>query len=188
MGNIGMSDCKQHTFVGADNLAIEADVYGDETGRSILFAHGGGQTRHAWRKSAQLLVAAGFQSICIDLRGHGQSDWSPDADYSIESFAGDLLCICDQLEQKPALVGASLGGIAAMIAAGELRPDVFSAVVFVDVTPHMEPAGVEKIVGFMSEHLVEGFASLEDAAEVIASYLPNRPKPKDLSGLKKISR
>ena len=121
----------------------------------------------------------------MDLRGHGDSGWCPNGDYRIEAFAEDLIRVSKTLEIPPALVGASLGGIAAMIAAGELHPGVFSAVVFVDVTPHMEISGIEKIIGFMTGHLDRGFGSLDEAAEAISSYLPHRPKPKDFSGLEK---
>ena len=172
-------------YAGYNGLKIVADIYGEHDSPPILFAHGGGQTRHAWRRTGTLLAKSGFQSICLDLRGHGESSWCPEGDYRIEAFAEDLVHICEKLGSAPVLVGASLGGISAMVAAGELEPGLFSAIVFVDVTPHMEMTGVEKIVGFMSAHLDEGFGSLEEVANVISAYLPHRPQPKDLSGLEK---
>ena len=176
---------KPITYSGFNGLTIAADVFGENASRPILFAHGGGQTRHAWRMTGKRLAEAGFQSICLDLRGHGESSWCPEGDYRIEAFAEDLVCICAELESAPVLVGASLGGISAMVAAGELYPGLFSSIIFVDVTPNMEMSGVEKIIGFMSEHLAEGFGSLEEAADAIAAYLPHRPRPKSLNGLAK---
>ena len=176
---------RQTSFLGVDELPLMADLFGRNSSRPVVFAHGGGQTRHAWRKTGGRLATLDFQSVCIDLRGHGDSGWCPNGDYRIEAFAEDLIRVSQTLETPPALVGASLGGIAAMVAAGELHPGVFSAVVFVDVTPHMEMSGIEKIVGFMTEHVDQGFESLSEAAEVISSYLPHRPKPKNLSGLEK---
>jgi pimeloyl-ACP methyl ester carboxylesterase len=170
---------------GYNGISIAADVYGEQGQPPIVFAHGGGQTRHAWRNSAKLLAGAGFQSVCVDLRGHGESDWCPQGDYRIEAFAEDLVNICGEIGSPPILVGASLGGISAMVAAGELSAGLFRAIVFVDVTPHMETSGVEKIIGFMSEHLDEGFGSLDEAADAIAAYLPHRSKPKNLDGLAK---
>ena len=160
-------------------------MFGEDANPTVLFAHGGGQTRHAWRRSGKLLAEAGFHSICLDLRGHGESSWCPQGDYRIEAFAQDLVCICTRLESPPVLVGASLGGVSAMVAAGELHPGLFSAIVLVDVTPHTEMSGVEKILGFMTEHVEEGFASIEDAADAISAYLPHRPKPQNLNGLAK---
>ncbi|MBZ4276289.1 lysophospholipase, partial [Mycobacterium tuberculosis] len=44
---------------------------------TVLFAHGFGQTRHAWTATAQSLAAAGYQTLAYDARGHGDSDWNP---------------------------------------------------------------------------------------------------------------
>jgi pimeloyl-ACP methyl ester carboxylesterase len=71
-----------------------------------------------------------------------------------------------------------------LLAEGELAPGTASAVVLVDVGPRLEPEGVTRIVSFMSAR-PEGFASLADAADSIAAYLPNRPRPTDLGGLAK---
>ena len=55
----------------------------------------------------------------------------------------------------------------------------------VDITPRMDPDGVAKVQGFMGERMAEGFATLEEAAEAIASYLPHRKRPTSLDGLRK---
>ena len=60
-----------------------------------------------------------------------------------------------------------------------------SHLVLVDVTPSMNAAGVDTIKSFMADRMDEGFASLEEAADAVARYLPHRPRPKDVSGLKK---
>jgi pimeloyl-ACP methyl ester carboxylesterase len=62
---------------------------------------------------------------------------------------------------------------------------VASAVVLVDITPTVERAGVERIVNFMRARMDEGFATLDDAADYVASYLPDRPRPKSTAGLEK---
>ena len=89
------------------------------------------------------------------------------------------------LDGPPALIGASLGGIAGMLAEAVLAPGTFSSLTLVDIIPRSDPAGVAKIMGFMGAHLEHGFHSLEAAADSIAAYLPHRPRPKDLSGLRK---
>jgi pimeloyl-ACP methyl ester carboxylesterase len=66
-----------------------------------------------------------------------------------------------------------------------LSRDAFESVTLVDIAPNMDAAGVTKVVGFMGAHVHEGFDSLEQAADVIATYLPHRPRPKDLEGLRK---
>ena len=165
-------------------LRIVGDAYGDPTAPPVLLLHGGGQTRHAWGGTAAALAAQGRHAISIDLRGHGDSGWDPDADYSVDAFARDLSAIGRQLRAKPAVVGASLGGLAALIAQGEHAEPPASAVVLVDIAPRVDPAGVERIIGFMTAY-PDGFATLEEAADAVAGYVPHRPRPRDLNGLRK---
>src|SRR3546814_14592435 len=79
------------------------------------------------------------------------------------------------MASKPALIGASLGGLAGVVAEGKCAPGSFGSLTLVDVTPQMEPSGVARVVGFMAAHARDGFASVEEAAQVIADYLPHRP-------------
>ena len=71
-----------------------------------------------------------------------------------------------------------------MLAASE-RPDAFGAVVLVDITPRMEQSGVDRILSFMGERSAAGFASVEEAADAIARYMPGRPRPSTNDGLAK---
>jgi hypothetical protein len=57
--------------------------------------------------------------------------------------------------------------------------------VLVDITPRVDQTGVAKVLGFMRAHAKEGFASIADAAQAVADYLPQRPRPKSNEGLKK---
>jgi len=165
-------------------LRLAGDAYGDPSARPVLLLHGGGQTRHAWGGTAAALAAQGRHAVSIDLRGHGDSGWDPGADYSVDAFARDLSAVARQLESKPAVVGASLGGLAALIAQGEHAEPPASAVVLVDIAPRVDPAGVERIIGFMTGY-PDGFATLEEAADAVAGYVPHRPRPRDLNGLRK---
>ena len=166
----------------AGGLTLAADVAGPRGAPTVILGHGGGQTRHSWDKAEQQLAAAGYFAINYDLRGHGDSDWSTDGDYSLEARADDLAAVAAQGSRPFALVGASLGGITAMVAASRgLDP---AARVLVDIVPKMSQKGVERITSFMTAN-PNGFASLDDAADAISAYYPDRPRPKDLSGLRK---
>jgi pimeloyl-ACP methyl ester carboxylesterase len=167
-----------------DGVTIVADAYGNPDARPILFAHGGGQTRHSWGQTAQTLAQKGWYALAYDHRGHGDSGWSPDNTYRLQHFASDQKAIAQQLAQPPVVVGASLGGLAAMLAQGESDTAIFAAVVLVDITPRMNQAGALNIIGFMAERTDEGFVSLEEAADIIAAYT-DRPRRNDLSGLAK---
>jgi pimeloyl-ACP methyl ester carboxylesterase len=171
---------------GADGLALAADVDGPEDGPPVVLLHGGGQTRHSWSGTREALAQTGWRAWSFDLRGHGDSEWSPDGDYSMDAFAGDVLAIAASLPRPPILVGASLGGLASLVAVSE-APDqlaVARAVVLVDVAHRVEVGGRERIGAFMTQ-APDGFASLDEAADAIAAYNPHRPRPTDLSGLAK---
>ncbi|MCZ8321474.1 MAG: alpha/beta hydrolase [Novosphingobium sp.] len=166
----------------AGGLTLAADIAGPRGAPTVVLGHGGGQTRHSWDKAEQQLANAGYFAVNYDLRGHGDSDWSTDGDYSLETRADDLAAVAAQGSRPFALVGATLGGITAMVAASRgLDP---AALVLVDIVPKMSPKGVAKITAFMTAN-PDGFASLDDAADAISAYYPDRPRPKDLSGLKK---
>lgn len=172
------------TFTGHGGLKLAADSYGTPGNPSVLFAHGGGQTRHAWGGTAKMLADRGWHAVCLDLRGHGDSGWCPDANYSIDAYAEDLRIVARSFTKPPVAVGASLGGSSSLIAEGEQNGS-FTAIVLVDITPRIEEAGVEKIQNFMRANMEAGFANLDEAADSIAKYLPHRTKPKDTSGLAK---
>jgi pimeloyl-ACP methyl ester carboxylesterase len=227
----------------ARGLELAADAYGPDDGPPVLLFPGGGQTRHSWGATARLLGDKGWRATTVDLRGHGDSDWAPDGDYSLDAFAGDVRTVARATRRAhgrtPALVGASLGGVASLVAiaeaedadadpeaepggeapgperpgaggaesgkcsvearaarseaaragsmprrAGAQRRPVARALVLVDVAPRLEPEGVARIGEFMLGHL-DGFADLEEVADAVAAYNPHRPRPSDLSGLRK---
>jgi pimeloyl-ACP methyl ester carboxylesterase len=176
------SDFRRLELTGHGGVRLVADAYGQESAPPVLLLHGGGQTRHAWGATASKLAAAGFHAVTLDLRGHGESQWASDGDYGIETFAADIFAVAGTLAARPALVGASLGGIASMIC--EHEHPLATAVVLVDITPKMDPDGVQRIVGFMNAH-PEGFATIDEAADAISEYLPHRPRRRDTSGLAK---
>lgn len=151
----------------------------------ILMLHGGAQTRHAWTRAARRLSSEGYRVTAMDARGHGDSDWDPEGDYDIHRLSADLeAIIADRFpERRPVIVGASLGGMTAMLSLGS-GEDVARALVLVDVTPKLEAKGVERIGAFMRSGF-NGFASLEEAAEAISAYQPQRKRPTNVEGLRK---
>jgi non-heme chloroperoxidase len=172
------------TYRTPEGIVLVAEAHGDPTAPPVVLLHGGGQTRYAWGGTAAALAAAGRHVINLDLRGHGDSGWAPDGNYSLEAFVRDLVLVARELPSPPALVGASLGGLASLLTAGEIAPELVSALVLVDIAPRMDPVGVERIISFMSGN-PDGFTTLEEAADAIAGYLPHRPRPTDLRGLQK---
>ncbi len=172
-------------FLTRDGLQLSADVAGNGRRGTVMLAHGGGQTRHSWASTATRLAERGWKTVSLDLRGHGESDWAPDGDYQHTRFAEDLVAVADAMPDTPALIGASLGGLAGLTVETVIAPGTFRSLTLVDIVPRSDPAGVSKIMGFMGANLESGFDNLEQAADSIAAYLPHRPRPKDLSGLSK---
>ena len=172
-------------FKGHQDIKIAADVWGSNNQELVILLHGGGQTRHAWGDTGKKLAEAGYHSVALDLRGHGDSEWHADGDYSIRAYKDDLVSIINEIGKPARLVGASLGGMASLLLAGdEINSDLCTALIMVDIGIYPDPVGSDRIVSFMLSG-EGGFNSLEDVAKSISDYLPHRKKPKDLEGLKK---
>ncbi|WP_276026105.1 alpha/beta fold hydrolase [Mycolicibacterium murale] len=172
-------------FAGADGLTLVADEWNRGTpGQSILLLHGGGQNRHSWKKTGQILADKGFHVVAVDTRGHGDSDRSPDADYAVESLAADVHALIEAVGPPVVLIGASMGGLTGILVASQAGPQGVAKLVLVDVVPRFEKSGSARIRDFMFNH-VHGFDSLEEAADAVADYLPHRTRPRNPEGLKK---
>ncbi len=180
-------DVEHTVYSGFEGVRLAADVRGDPDAWPVLFLHGGGQTRHAWGSAAATVAREGWRTVTMDLRGHGESDWAPNGDYSFTAFGSDCLAVVDQLGRPPVLIGASLGGMSAMLAEGTSDRTVSSGLVLVDITPKTNPKGIQRINSFMRSGL-GGFATLDEAAAAIAAYTPHRKRPVNAEGLKKVLR
>jgi pimeloyl-ACP methyl ester carboxylesterase len=166
-------------------LRLAADAAGEPNAPTLLFLHGSGQTRQSWGRALEEAARRGYRALSLDLRGHGDSDWAPDGNYALESFAADVRQAIEHMGTEPILVGASLGGIVGMlIAAAPSPPPPLRALVLVDITPRVEMNGAKEVTAFM-DSAPNGFASLEEAADAVAAYLPHRPRPKDTRGLQR---
>lgn len=171
-------------FKTASGVTLAGEAWGPLSAVPVLFLHGGGQTRHSWKQTAQQVASrGGYRAITVDLRGHGESDYAQNGDYRLDRFVDDIADVVSYLSQVPVFVGASLGGIIALLLVGE-RGVSASGVVLVDAAPRVEVAGVERILSFMQSHQ-NGFDSLEEAAAAVENYLPHRKRPLDISGLEK---
>jgi pimeloyl-ACP methyl ester carboxylesterase len=168
-------------FAGHE-LEIVADEAGPAGATPVILLHGGGQTRGAWGGAVREGARRGFHMISADLRGHGESGWSAAADYSMTAHAADVAAIARELDRPPFVVGASLGGMTGLAYAAAGHP--LAGLVLVDIAPTVNTAGTDKILAFMHS-APDGFASVDEAADAVAAYLPHRPRPKDTSGLMK---
>jgi pimeloyl-ACP methyl ester carboxylesterase len=177
-------------FSGAGGLTLVADEWlgrsggGTDDRPTILMLHGGGQNRHSWKSTGQILADTGFHVVALDSRGHGDSAWAPDADYDVDTMTADVMKVLDAIGRPVILIGASMGGLTGILVADQAGPDRVTRLVLVDVVPRFEKNGSARIRDFMFSGL-HGFGSLEEAADAVAAYLPHRTKPRSPAGLKK---
>jgi len=134
---------------------------------TVLLLHGGGQRRHSWQMTGQRLTRHGWNAIAMDARGHGDSDWSPSGDYSSDALVGDLVTIIAGIGEPVVLVGASMGGMTALLGEGE-RGGLARGLVLVDIVPRIEPDGVRRIHDFMT-------ASPKDSVRSKKPLMPSLP-------------
>jgi len=156
----------------------------------VILSHGGGQTRRSWRGAAERLHDLGFETISLDLRGHGDSGWPEAEGYHSDRFADDLIEVARRYGRgrKVGLVGASFGGMMSLFAGGRgtaaAREANISAIVLVDVVPQPEVAGAMRIRDFMLANSETGFATLKEASDAIADFR-GTPRTGATAGLEK---
>lgn len=175
----------RRTELRGDGVLLAADLWEPAHDRkgTVLLLHGGGQTRHSWQRTGARLAEQGWRAYTIDARGHGDSEWPDDGDYSYEANARDIRAVVDEVGESPILVGASMGGMASLVAQGD-DPGLARALVLVDITPKSEPEGLAKITAFMEAGL-SGFDTLQDALDAVVAYNPHRTRPPRIEGLRK---
>jgi pimeloyl-ACP methyl ester carboxylesterase len=147
----------------------------------VLLLHGGGQTRHSWARTSRLLASAGWRAVATDCRGHGDSSWDTAGDYTTAAMARDIQAVIRQVGDSPVLMGASMGGTAALVAEGEFAP-LSRGANLADVVPRLAVEGLRRIAAFMSAGSA-GYATLDDVADALAALSPGRarrPRPESI--------
>jgi pimeloyl-ACP methyl ester carboxylesterase len=186
-GRANMADAEDPTkpepfeVATGDDILIRGEVSGPRAGPPAILLHGGGQSRSAWRGAARRLAEAGYRAAAMDLRGHGDSDWSPGKHYSFDDYAYDLARTIDALGAPAVLVGASLGGHVSVVMAAR-HPDKVRALALADVTPWIDEGEIGSVMRAAMRRMGQGVASLEEAAQLVADLRGGEPR-RDLSGL-----
>jgi non-heme chloroperoxidase len=122
--------------------------------------------------------------VNYDARGHGDSAWDPEGDYTIDAMKQDLLAVIAMLPRPPVLIGASMGGSTSLVTVGESEAPVARGLVLVDIVPKPDSVGIERIQAFMMGN-PEGFETLDDAYRAVAAYNPHRQASSSPGGLRK---
>lgn len=158
--------------VHANGLNFHYLDWGNADEPPLVLLHGTGQTCHTWDLFAAAM-APHFHVLAFDQRGHGDSDWAPDKDYSRKLMASDIAAFTSALGlDRFFLIGMSMGGANSLVFTAN-HPERVEALVVVDIGPRVEAQGVRHIRDFMTTY--REFDSLDAAAEVIHRFNPRRP-------------
>lgn len=123
-----------------------------EAGRPpLLLLHGGNQSAHSW-DLVSLHLADRYRVLAPDQRGHGDSEWSRECDYSVGALARDAAAFLrDRRAERPIVFGHSMGGMVALLLA-KLQPEIPRALVIVDVGPELSSRGTDAIRDFVQRN------------------------------------
>lgn len=162
----------QSRTVQANGLRFHYLEWGQEGRPTLLLLHGFAQTCHSWDFVA-LALCDRYRVIALDQRGHGDSQWAPDADYSLEAYVTDLEAVAEALDLRDfALVGLSMGGRNALTYAAH-HGRRLRALVLVDSAPEMQRPGTQRIRRFVQAE--DELDSIEDFVRRAHQYNPLRP-------------
>lgn len=133
--------------VAVGDLKLHYQEWGDPARPTILMVHGFGVSGHMFDEFADRAQSR-FHLIALDQRGHGDSDWASDGDYSRDAFVNDIEGFRQALGLESfTLVGHSMGGLNS-VAYAVKHPERVKALVLVDVGPESAKEGVDNIVRF----------------------------------------
>jgi esterase len=147
-------------FLSVRGLQLHYLDWGNHGAPPVVCVHGYTSSAQAFNAPARHLCQR-FHVIAPDVRGHGESAWSPDGAYQYRDQAADLAAIADQLGlERFSLIGTSMGGIIAMTYA-EAQPERLAHLIINDIGPDAE-TGSQRITQMVGSRPDE-FATLEDA-------------------------
>lgn len=140
-------------------------------GVPMLLLHGFGNEAHIWDDFAPV-VAPHYRTLALDHRGHGQSDWDPEARYEIDALVDDVESVTAALGiERMVLVGHSLGGRVSTVFAGR-HPARLAGLVIVDIGPEVDARGSLRIRQDVESNLSPVFASVEEYARALSLSYP----------------
>ncbi len=158
--------------IDAGGLRFHLTERGPGGGRPMLCLHGVTQTAHSWDEFAGAAAANGYRVLCLDQRGHGDSDWAGDGNYSREAQADDAEAVIRTLGlEQPVVVAMSMGGLNAMTWASR-QPCPAAALVLVDISPEVRVEGVGEIRDFIQANDV--LPSFDEFVERAHAFNPRR--------------
>jgi pimeloyl-ACP methyl ester carboxylesterase len=138
---------------------------------TIVFLHGGALNAHTWDLCC-LALRDDYHCVALDQRGHGDTDWAPEGDYSVSASLADTKGFVDHLNlDRFILVGMSLGAINSL-AFAIAHPERLSHLVIIDAGPEMRRPGSSRIRDFVTE--VQQAVTIDAIIEKALKFNPRR--------------
>ena len=157
--------------VVVDGMRLHYLDWGSTEKPAILFLHGGALTAHTWDLCC-LALREDYRCLALDQRGHGDSDWASDGDYSIAAQVADVRGFIDHLKlERFVLAGMSMGAINALAYAIN-HSERLSHLVIIDAGPEMRRPGSSRIRDFVND--VADAVSIEAIIERALEFNPRR--------------
>jgi len=175
--DLGISHAQKIRYVSTNVIARHQRFHllewGDPASPTLLLLHGGNQSAHSW-DLVSLHLADRFHILALDQRGHGDSEWARDADYSSNAMAADACAVLETLGvASVTVIGHSMGGMNTMRLAVE-EPRRADRLVLVDVGPELSDQGTKSIRNFVTEN--REFDDLEHFIQSVQKYDPYRSR------------
>lgn len=166
-----MSYDYQDGWIVLDGLRFHYTEWGSPAKPTLLMLHGLNVQCHTWDPFAQRL-AKDYHVLCLDLRGHGDSDWARTG-YRVRQFANDVHKFIDAMGTGPLhLVGHSNGVRVGIAVAGE-RPEMVRSLALSDAGPANSPSGAVAMRDFITETTnLRGFRNEDEARAFYLGYHP----------------
>ena len=140
---------------------------------TIVLLHGGHQSCNSW-DLVSLHLAQKYRVLALDQRGHGDSEWARDWDYSNNTMALDAEAFIRAIGlEKPIVMAHSRGGRKSMLLARN-APGIMRGLAIVDVGPEVSERGRKVISSFVREN--QEFDDLEHFVENVRKYDPYRSR------------
>ena len=137
----------------------------------IVLLHGGALNAHTWDVVC-LALRSDYRCIAVDQRGHGDSEWSPELDYTPDAHRRDVLGLVNHLGfDRFLLVGQSMGALNSFTFAAE-HSDRLRGLVLIDAGPSIRTHGAERIGDFVNA--TAEIDSIDDALEKALQFNPLR--------------
>ncbi len=158
-------------FIRVNGIDIHYLEWGDPSNPPIIMLHGIGRIAHTFAHIAPRF-AADYHVMAVDMRGHGDSGWAPDAAYTVRDYVSDIEAMADALDLEDIVIwGNSTGGRVAQMFAG-LRPERVGAVIVEDVGPERPRSIANRLAVQIEREDAEGWASVAALAEELIAGNP----------------